>query len=334
MSAIASARTAVPGVSRSIPGHGVDSDFARDLVAGLSAHPKRLPPKHFYDAAGSQLFERITELPEYYPTRTELRILADHAADIARFIPNGAALVEFGSGASTKVRLLLKELPRLGAYVPVDISAEFLEDEAARLRQEFPSLTVAPVAADFSRPFALPRSLAKRPLAGFFPGSTIGNFEPDAARDFLRLAGRILGPRATFVVGVDLVKDRRILEPAYDDAAGVTARFNLNVLARANRELGANFDLAAFAHRAFYNAERSRIEMHLVSRTAQSVRVLGRSFTFAAGESIHTENSCKYTVEAFSALAGEAGWRSAAVFLDADALFSVHVLRAKQSFVQ
>jgi L-histidine Nalpha-methyltransferase len=323
-----------PAADRSAARERAESDFARDLLAGLSARPKRLAPKYFYDAAGSQLFERITELPEYYPTRTELRILADHAADIARFVPDGAALVEFGSGSSTKVRLLLKELPRLGAYVPVDISAEFLEEEAARLRQEFPSLAVMPVAADFTQPFALPHGLPRRPLSGFFPGSTIGNFEPDAARDFLRLAGRILGPRATFVVGVDLAKDRRILEPAYDDAAGVTAQFNLNVLARANRELGANFDLAAFAHRTFYNAERSRIEMHLVSRTAQSVRVLGRSFVFAAGESIHTENSCKYTVEAFSALAGEAGWRSAAVFLDADALFSVHVLQAKQSFVQ
>jgi L-histidine Nalpha-methyltransferase len=332
MSSIASARA--PAAHQSAARETADSDFARDLLAGLSARPKRLAPKYFYDGAGSQLFERITALPEYYPTRTELRILADHAADIARFVPDGAALVEFGSGSSTKVRLLLKKLPRLGAYVPVDISAEFLEEEAARLRQEFPSLAVMPIAADFTQPFALPHGLSRRPLSGFFPGSTIGNFEPDAARDFLRLAGRILGPRATFVVGVDLAKDPRILEPAYDDAAGVTAQFNLNVLARANRELGANFDLAAFAHRAFYNAERSRIEMHLVSRTAQSVRVLGRSFVFAAGESIHTENSCKYTVEAFSALAGDAGWRSAAGFLDADALFSVHVLQAKQSFVQ
>ena len=228
--------------------------------------PKRLPPKHFYDAAGSRLFERITTLPEYYPTRTELRILADHAEEIAAFIPNGAALVEFGSGSSTKVRLLLDKLPRLAAYVPVDISAEFLDDEAARLGDEFPHLSIVPVAADFTRGFVLPRGLARHPLAGFFPGSTIGNFEPGAARAFLHLARRLLGSRAVFVVGVDLVKDRRILEPAYDDAAGVTAAFNLNVLARANRELGANFDLAAFAHRAFYDAERHRIEMHLVSR--------------------------------------------------------------------
>jgi dimethylhistidine N-methyltransferase len=334
MSSTTSARGVAPRYAGSAAHDEAGSDFGRDLLAGLSAHPKRLPPKHFYDAVGSRLFERITALPEYYPTRTELGILADRAGEIASFIPDGAALVEFGSGSSTKVRLLLEKLPRLGAYVPVDISAEFLEDEAARLREEFPHLAIAPVAADFTRPFALSRGLAKHPLAGFFPGSTIGNFEPAAARDFLQLAVRLLGPRAVFVVGVDLVKDRRILEPAYDDAEGVTAQFNLNVLARANRELGANFDLAAFAHRALYNAERHRIEMHLVSRRAQTVRVLGRSFTFAAGESIHTENSYKYTVEAFTSLAGEAGWRSAAVFLDHHALFSVHVLRAKSPLMQ
>jgi L-histidine Nalpha-methyltransferase len=312
----------------------VQSDFARDLLAGLSEHPKHLPPKYFYDTIGSQLFERITELPEYYPTRTEIGILADKAAAIASFVQDGAGLVEFGSGSSTKVRLLLKNLPRVRAYVPVDISAEFLDQEAARLRHEFPALDIVPVAADFTAAFELPPSLRDAPRAGFFPGSTIGNFEPAAAREFLRLAARILGSRATFIVGVDLVKDRRILEAAYNDAAGVTAEFNLNILARANREIGANFDLAAFEHQAFYDAARSRIEMHLVSSKAQSVRVLGRSFAFAAGESIHTENSYKYTVETFSALAREAGWQSAAVFRDADGLFSVHVLRAKTFSVQ
>jgi dimethylhistidine N-methyltransferase len=310
------------------------SGFARDLLTGLAERPKRLPPKYFYDAVGSRLFERITELPEYYPTRTEIGILADKAEAIASLIPEGAALVEFGSGSSAKVRLLLDKLDRLRAYVPVDISAEFLEEEAARLRREFPYLTVVPIAADFTTAFELPSSLREAPRAGFFPGSTIGNFEPEAARKFLRLAARILGSRATFIVGVDLVKDTRILEAAYDDSAGVTAKFNLNILARANRELGANFDLAGFAHRAFYNAAQSRIEMHLVSRTAQSVRVLGRSFAFAAGESIHTENSYKYTVETFAALAREAGWQSIAAFQDAGALFSVHVLRAKAFSVQ
>jgi dimethylhistidine N-methyltransferase len=310
------------------------SDFARDLLAGLSASQKHLPPKYFYDAVGSQLFERITDLPEYYPTRTEIGILADNARAIGRCIPAGAALVEFGSGSSTKVRLLLDQLPHLRVYVPVDISGEFLEGQAARLGREFPSLEIVPVAADFTKPFELPPGLRGAPLAGFFPGSTIGNFEPDAAREFLQLAARILGSRATFIVGVDLVKDRQILEHAYNDGAGVTAQFNLNVLARANRELGADFDLAAFAHRAFFNAERSRIEMHLVSRTAQTVRVLGRSFAFAADESIHTENSYKYTLDTFAALAREAGWQSAAVFHDADALFSVHVLQAKAFSLQ
>lgn len=310
------------------------ADFARDVLEGLSAPQKHLPPKHFYDAVGSQIFERITGLPEYYPTRAELRILADNAQAIATLIPKGAALVEFGSGSSTKVRLLLEKLAQLRAYVPVDISAEFLGEEAARLRGEFPSLNVVPIAADFTRPFELPSSLRKGPLAGFFPGSTIGNFEPETAGGFLRLAARILGSRAAFIVGVDLVKDRHTLEAAYDDGAGLTAQFNLNVLARANRELGANFDLAAFEHRAFYNTQRSRIEMHLVSRRAQTVRVLGRSFAFAAGESIHTENSYKYTVESFSALAQKAGWQSLAVFQDAAPLFSVHVLRAKDISVQ
>lgn len=310
------------------------SDFARDLLAGLSGHPKRLSPKYFYDEAGSRLFERITELPEYYPTRTEIGILRDRAKEIAGLVPDRAALVEFGSGSSAKVRLLLTELSRIRAYVPVDISAAFLDEEAERLRGEFPSLDVVPIAADFTQGFELPRRLRQGPLAGFFPGSTIGNFEPEAARDFLRLAARILGSGATFVVGVDLVKDRRVLEAAYDDGAGVTARFNLNILARANRELGANFDLDSFAHRALFNPERSRIEMHLVSRAAQSVRVCGRSFAFGAGESIHTENSYKYTVETFSALAHEAGWQSAAVFQDSGALFSVHVLRAQSFSVQ
>jgi dimethylhistidine N-methyltransferase len=304
------------------------------MLSGLSATPKRLSPKYFYDARGSQLFERITELPEYYPTRTELGILADNAEAIAGFIPDGAALVEFGSGASTKVRLLLGEAPGLRAYVPVDISAEFLEEEAARLRREFPYLDIAPVAADFTKVFEAPRRVQALPRAGFFPGSTIGNFEPHEAREFLRIAARILGPGATFIVGVDLVKDQRLLEAAYGDAAGVTAEFNLNVLARANRELGANFDLSAFAHRAFFNTDLSRIEMHLVSRKAQSVRLLGKSLAFRAGETIHTESSYKYTVDAFAALGREAGWQSVAVFQDKEALFSVHVLRTQRLLVQ
>jgi len=304
------------------------SAFAADCLAGLSATPKRIPPKYFYDPAGSRLFERITELAEYYPTRTECGILRKHAGDIARFVPEGAALIEFGSGSSEKVRLLLGELPALAAYVPVDISAEFLDEEAARLRQDFPRLEVIPAAADFTQPFALPPAVIGRPRAGFFPGSTIGNFEPEEAEKFLRHAARILGAGAALIIGVDLVKDARILHAAYNDAAGVTAAFNLNVLARANRELGANFDLKAFAHQAFFNEAASRVEMHLVSRRSQTVRVLDRAFAFAPGETIHTENSYKHTLDGFARLAAKAGWRAEAAWTDTENLFSVHVLRA------
>jgi L-histidine Nalpha-methyltransferase len=310
----------------STPASG-SSAFAADLLAGLAATPKRIPPKYFYDPAGSLLFERITELPEYYPTRTECGILRERASEIARFIPEAAALVEFGSGSSAKVRLLLERLPTLGAYVPVDISAEFLDQEAARLRREFPRLTVIPVAADFTKTFALPASVLGRSRAGFFPGSTIGNFEPEESEGFLRYAARILGAGAAFVIGVDLVKDASILNAAYNDAEGVTAAFNLNLLARANRELGADFDLDAFDHRAFFNEAASRVEMHLVSRSRQTVRLLGHAFAFAPDETIHTENSYKHTLDGFARLATKAGWRAEAAWTDAERLFSVHMLR-------
>jgi dimethylhistidine N-methyltransferase len=302
------------------------SQFARDVIAGLTARPKRLAPKYFYDEAGSELFERITELPEYYPTRTERRILADHAADIAALVPAGAALVEFGSGSSAKTRIVLHAARGLAAYVPVDISGAFLDGEAARLRTEFPDLAVLPVAADFTEQFALPEALRGRPLLGFFPGSTIGNFEPHEASAFLRHAGKILGPGSTLIVGVDLEKDAKVLNAAYNDEAGVTAAFNLNLLVRINRELNGNFDLASFDHHAFYNRERHRIEMHLASLKRQKVRVCGESIEFRAGETIHTENSCKYTVESFKALARGAGWTPASVWTDADSYFSVQVL--------
>ena len=303
------------------------AEFARDLLAGLKARPKRIAPKYFYDAEGSRLFERITRLPEYYPTRTELAILKAHAADIAALVPDGAALIEFGSGSSAKVRLLLAHLPKLRAYVPVDISGEFLGQEAARLRAEHPALEITPAAADFTKPFELPPTVKAMRRTGFFPGSTIGNFEPQEAKTFLRHAATILGPGSAFIVGVDLIKDEEVLNRAYDDAAGVTAAFNLNLLARANRELGANFDLGAFAHHAFFDESHNRIEMHLVSRKAQSVRIGAEIIAFAEGETIHTENSYKYTVEGFKDLAREAGWTSAKSWTDKDALFSVHALR-------
>jgi L-histidine N-alpha-methyltransferase len=302
------------------------SAFARDVIEGLSTPQKYLLAKHFYDAAGSRLFEEITALPEYYPTRTELGILRAHAGAIVGPVRPGTALVEFGSGATTKVRVLLDAVPQIAAYVPVDISVEFLNGEAARLKRDFPLIEVLPVAADFTGLFDLPRRVRARALVGFFPGSTIGNFEPPAAAAFLRRAAAILGPNGALVVGVDLVKDSAVLDAAYDDAAGVTARFNLNLLARINRELNGDFDLDAFSHRAFFDREHARIEMHLVSRVDQKVRVAGHAFAFRAGETIHTENSYKYTRERFAALAADAGWTTRAVFTDAADYFSVHAL--------
>ncbi|CAO4175729.1 L-histidine N(alpha)-methyltransferase [Methylorubrum extorquens] len=301
--------------------------FLADVWDGLAASPKALPAKYFYDAGGSALFEQITALPEYYPTRTELRILDERGPALATLLPQGAALVEFGSGSTAKLRRLLRHLPGLSAYIPVDVSGEFLTEQAQALRGDFPDLAVEAVVADFTRPFALPDGIRDRALAGFFPGSTIGNFEPGEAARLLDVFGRILGPGATLVIGVDLVKDRDVLEAAYDDAAGVTAAFNLNLLHRINRELDAAIDVEGFAHRAFFNAQASRVEMHLVSRRAQSLRVAGRSFAFAEGESIHTENSYKYTLDGFRALAARAGWTSIEAWTDRDGLFSVHALR-------
>jgi dimethylhistidine N-methyltransferase len=312
------------------PSEDLYSSFARDVIAGLTARPKRLSPKYFYDEAGSRLFEEITRLPEYYPTRCELAILRAHAADMARLLPPQAALIEFGSGSSRKVRLLLDAAPAIAAYVPVDISSEWLTEEATRLRRDYPRLAVLPVAADFTQGFSLPRSLAALPRVGFFPGSTIGNFEPHQASTFLQNAARILGEDALLIVGIDLVKDVATLNAAYNDAAGVTAKFNLNLLARINRELGADFDLTKFCHQAFYNRERQRIEMHLASRVHQHVSVCGRLIEFRAGETIHTENSYKYTNESFWALARGCGWMPVAAWSDPDRYFSVQALRASE----
>jgi dimethylhistidine N-methyltransferase len=303
-----------------------DSSFARDVIAGLTARPKRLSPKYFYDQAGAQLFEDITALPEYYLTRCELEVLRERAPEMARFFPAGSALIEFGSGSSKKVRILLEAAPTIAAYIPVDISSEMLVQEAEELRRDYPRLAVLPVEADFTQPFSLPAQAAGMAHTGFFPGSTIGNFEPHEACAFLRHAGRMLGRAATLIIGVDLVKDVSVLNAAYDDAAGVTAKFNLNLLARINRELGANFDLASFSHEAFYNAERHRIEMHLASKKRQKVRVAGRAIEFRAGETIHTENSYKYTLDSFRALARGSGWEPVAVWTGAGANFSIHAL--------
>jgi dimethylhistidine N-methyltransferase len=304
----------------------VDSPFAVDVLEGLTSTPKRLPPKYFYDNIGSRLFERIAALPEYYPTRTELQILRANAPSIAALLPAGCALVEFGSGASTKVRILIDAARHVAVYVPVDISAEYLLEIATELRQAYPDIAVLPLAVDFVTPFELPSSIAALPHAGFFPGSTIGNLEPHEAATFLRNVGNSLGRDAMFIIGVDLVKDSKVLHDAYNDAQGVTAQFNLNLLARINRELGATFNLDQFEHHAFYNRERNRIEMHLASTKRQKVKVCGECIEFRAGETIHTENSYKYTVESFGALARGAGWKPITAWTDPRNYFSVHAL--------
>jgi dimethylhistidine N-methyltransferase len=301
------------------------SEFARDVIAGLSQKPKILWAKYFYDDQGSALFEHITTLPEYYPTRTELGILDERAGEIAQLIPAGAALIEFGSGSTVKARIVLRAAA-VAAYVPVDISAGFLNSEATRLKRDLPHLRILQVAADFTKPFELPAAISSRARVGFFPGSTIGNFEPSQAAKFLRHAARLLGPSAHFIVGVDLVKDEAVLNAAYNDAAGVTAAFNLNLLRRINRELGADFDLDRFCHKAFYNRAQHRIEMHLESRVAQKVLLFDRVISFEAGETIHTESSYKYTVDSFQALAADAGWSPVAVWTDPKRYFSVHAL--------
>ena len=304
------------------------TSFAMDVLKGLKSTPKSISPKYFYDAAGSELFEQITDLPEYYPTRTELRILEDNATAISALIPAGSALVEFGSGSSRKTRSVLAAAPQLAAYVPVDISGEMLEQEAVALRREFPHLSVLPVAADFTQPFDLPPAVPPVRV-GFFPGSTIGNFEPHEAATFLRSAAKILGPGAMLIVGTDLQKDSRILNAAYNDAAGVTRAFNLNLLKRINRELNGTFDLDTFEHHAFYNRERHRIEMHLASNKRQKVRVAGESIEFRAGETIHTESSYKYSANSFGALAKGAGWTPVTSWSDPNRYFCVHALALK-----
>jgi dimethylhistidine N-methyltransferase len=301
------------------------NEFAADIIAGLTAKPKFLPPKYFYDLAGSSLFDRITELPEYYPTRSELGLLEKHAPEIASLFPPTSALIEFGSGSSRKARIVLRAAASVEAYVPVDISGDFLQQDAARLRRDFPHLAIIPVVADFTALTALPAEIAAKPRSGFFPGSTIGNFEPHEACAFLRRAGTILGAGAVLIVGVDLEKSPEILYRAYNDAEGVTAKFNLNLLARINRELGANFDLGAFEHHAFYNAERHRIEMHLASTRRQKVRIGDATVEFRAGETIHTENSYKYSIDSFQAMARGSGWSPLKAWTDG--LFSVHALR-------
>jgi L-histidine Nalpha-methyltransferase len=294
--------------------------FRGDVVAGLSAPQKFLPPKYFYDAAGSALFERICRLPEYYLTRAELALTRAHVGAIARFAGRGSRLVEYGSGESLKTRLVIRAL-RPAAYIPIDISPDALRAAAGRLAREFPWLEILPVEGDFSRPLEIPGG--RQPAVVYFPGSTIGNLAPDEAHAFLSMSRGIAG---RMLVGVDVKKDPVVLHAAYNDSAGVTAAFNLNLLARINRELGADFDLRRWRHYAFYNPHEGRIEMHLVALAAQTVRLDAHRFRFAAGETIHTENSYKYSLEEFRELAEKAGFRSEKTWIDSRGLFALHGL--------
>ena len=300
-----------------------------DVIAGLSLPQKTLSPKYFYDATGSRLFDAICRLREYYPTRCELALTRRNLEDIARFTGRGAELIEYGSGASVKTRLLLGAL-RPAAYVPVDISEAALQGAAGRLAREFPWLELHAVVGDFMQPLRLPvyRRRSRRRRVVYFPGSTIGNLTPEEAHAFLRMTRGQVGARGAMLVGVDLKKDANILHAAYNDARGVTAAFNLNLLARINRELGGDFDLRRFAHYAFYNAALGRIEMHLVSLAKQTVAIGGHRFGFDTGESIHTENSCKYSIEEFRTLALAAGFRTERVWQDGRKYFGLFALVA------
>jgi dimethylhistidine N-methyltransferase len=301
--------------------------FLLDALRGLRQPQKTLPCKYFYDAEGSKLFDRICALPEYYPTRSELAVLRASAAEMAARLGSELLLVEYGSGSSVKTRLLLDRLVRPAAYVPVDISGEHLLETSWALRLDYPGLAVLPVCADFNAPFALPRP--PRPAARravYFPGSTIGNLSGPGAVALMAGVARLVGPGGAFLVGVDLKKDPRVLERAYDDAEGVTAAFNLNLLARLNRELDADFDLARFSHRALWVESASRIEMHLVSEAEQVVHLDGLAIHFARGESICTEHSHKYTLEGFARLARRAGLGVRRVWTDRRARFSVQYL--------
>ena len=313
-------------------GVGVDGRTAvvAAALAGLTAMPKTLPPFLFYDDAGVALFEAITRLPEYYLTRTELALLRAVAPEVAGLAEPGSVLVEYGASDEGKAALLLDASGgAFEAYMPIDVAAGALDALTARLAQSRPALRVHPLCGDFLQPIALPASVAGLRRFGFFPGSTIGNLDPAGARGFLAEAAHTLGAGAWLVVGVDLRKSPDVLIPAYDDAAGVTAAFNLNLLTRLNREAEADFDVSAFRHQAVWNEADSRIEMHLQSLRAQTVHVAGVAVAFAEGETIHTENSTKHSVDGFAALAGSAGWAAMRVWTDAAGLFSVHALRAE-----
>jgi L-histidine N-alpha-methyltransferase len=303
------------------------AEFADAVLSGFARKPRSLPCRFFYDARGSALFEEITQLEEYYPTRVETALLEAYGAEIAERMGDARVLVEFGSGSSRKTSLLLSALACISVYVPIDLAGESLAEAADWLSERHDGLAIRPLVADFTKTHTLP-VVARRPRKlGYFSGSTIGNLTPGEAQAFLVNAARLLGRGAAFLVGVDLKKDPAILIPAYNDRRGVTAAFNLNLLERINRELDGDIDVGRFAHDAIYDERLGRIEMHLVSLVRQTVRVLGREFRFTEGERIHTENSHKYTIAEFRALARTAGWRPAEAWTDAGNRFSLHLVR-------
>ncbi|MEK8090435.1 L-histidine N(alpha)-methyltransferase [Thermithiobacillus plumbiphilus] len=302
-------------------------DFRADVLQGLAKPGKEIPPKYFYDAEGSKLFSAICELPEYYPTRTEIGILAAQAEEIARLAGPDSLILEYGSGSSQKIRLLIQAMRPCG-YVPIEICRSYLQDAAAELTQHFPGLPIHAICADYTQLRHLPAEVkAHGRHMLFFPGSTIGNCTPLQATQLLKTAATLLGPSGALLIGVDLKKDPARLNAAYNDTQGVTAAFNLNLLRRINQELDGDFDLANFRHRAFYNADQGRVEMHLESLADQRVRVADVIFDFRRNESIHTENSYKYTTEEFRQMAETAGFKPLRVWTDAEHLFSVHYLQ-------
>lgn len=298
----------------------------REVLDGLLRKPPMISPKFFYDHRGSELFEAITRTPEYYPFRTELALLERHGAEMAGLLGKESLLVELGSGSSRKIRLLLDAL-RPAVYMPVDISRDFLLEAASELAADYPAIQVHATCADYSRGLELPRLAQELPRAAFFPGSSIGNFEPAQARQLLQHVARALGRGGHLLIGVDLQKERSVLNRAYNDAAGHTAAFNLNLLAHLNREIGTDFNLAGFRHCAYYNSTAERVEMHLVSCAIQQVNVGGRRISLRRGDTIHTENSYKYTCEGFTQMAKAAGFVPVRVWSDEREYFSVHCLR-------
>ncbi len=303
-------------------------DFLSEVLNGLRASPKTLPCKFFYDEKGSKLFDRICELPEYYPTRTETALLEEIGGEVADCIGPHAQIIEYGCGSVRKIRPVVDALDRPAAYVAVDISKEHLLAASSMLATDYPDLEIHAICADFVQPFPVspPSAYPDARRVGFFPGSTLGNFTKDEARALLASAADLFGPGGGMLIGIDLKKDVAILKAAYDDAAGVTAAFNMNLLDRINRELGANFDLDQFEHHVVYNDEIGRIEMHLRSLRDQTVTIDGNAYAFRAGETIHTENSHKYDIEQFQDMARDAGFEPERVWTDADNLFSVHFL--------